>query len=79
MKDDVCLYDSSMDHVSITRCWQHDPRTLTLDQYAERIFEDGPMSVGVWANSNFQRYQGGIFDDDTCQNGWPNHAVVNVG
>ena len=79
MKDDVCLYDSSMDHVSITRCWQHDPRTLTLDQYAERIFEDGPMSVGVWANSNFGRYQGGIFDDDTCHNGWPNHIVVNVG
>ena len=79
MIDDYCLYDPSMDHVTISRCWQHEPNTLTSDQYAERIYEHGPMSVGVWANSNFQRYQSGIFDDDTCHNGWPNHSVVSVG
>ena len=79
MIDDVCLYDSSMDQVSISRCWFHEHRTLTSDQYAERIYEHGPMSVLVWVNSNFQRYQSGIFDDDTCHNDWSNHAVVNVG
>ncbi|BFZ04431.1 hypothetical protein BsWGS_07471 [Bradybaena similaris] len=38
----------------------------------------GPVSVYIYANSNFQSYRGGIFTDSNC-NYQINHAVLAVG
>jgi C1A family cysteine protease len=43
----------------------------------QAIIDYGPISVGVYANSAFQGYNGGVFNG--CANGTPNHAVVLVG
>ena len=41
-----------MEHVSISRCWQFEPNTLNIAQYAESIYENGPMSVGIEKERN---------------------------
>merc|ERR1712149_123083 len=42
-------------------------------------FINGPHTVYVYANSNFQRYHSGIFDDSSCSTSSYNHAVINIG
>jgi len=46
---------------------------------AESVYNNGPHSVYVYANSNFQNYHYGIFDDYSCSTSSYNHAVINVG
>merc|ERR1712165_17617 len=41
--------------------------------------ENGSHSIYLYANSNFQHYSSGIFDDESCPKFSYNHAVVNVG
>merc|ERR1719346_50158 len=41
--------------------------------------KNGPHSIYLYANSNFQHYSSGIFDDESCPKFSYNHAVVNVG
>ncbi|HNQ25045.1 MAG TPA: C1 family peptidase, partial [Phycisphaerae bacterium] len=43
----------------------------------QAIYDHGPISVDVYANSAMQGYTGGIFNG--CQSGITNHAVVLVG
>ncbi len=43
----------------------------------QAIYDHGPVSVAVAVDSNFQAYDGGIFDADTTDD--INHAVVLVG
>merc|ERR1712108_59884 len=50
-----------------------------IDALAESIYNNGPHTVYVYANSNFQRYHSGIFDDPSCSQSSYNHAVINVG
>merc|ERR1712038_686830 len=49
------------------------------DINADTIYENGPHSIYLYANSNFQHYSSGIFDDESCPKFSYNHAVVNVG
>jgi len=49
------------------------------DISADTIYENGPHSIYLYANSNFQHYSSGIFDDESCPKFSYNHAVVNVG
>merc|ERR1711992_194335 len=49
------------------------------DINADTIYENGPHSIYLYANSNFQHYSSGIFDDESCPKLPYNHAVVNVG
>jgi len=50
-----------------------------IDTLAESVYNNGPHAVYVYANSNFQRYESGIFDDASCSTYTYNHAVINVG
>jgi len=50
-----------------------------IDALAESIYNNGPHTVYVYANSNFQRYHSGIFDDSSCSTSSYNHAVINIG
>jgi len=50
-----------------------------VDALADSIYNNGPHSVYVYANSNFQNYYYGIFDDSSCSTSSYNHAVINVG
>ena len=50
-----------------------------VDALAESLYNNGPHSVYVYANSNFQNYYSGIFDDSSCSTSSYNHAVINVG
>ena len=50
-----------------------------IDALAESIYNNGPHTVYVYANSNFQRYHSGIFDDTSCSTSSYNHAVINIG
>merc|ERR1712051_453621 len=53
--------------------------TEGVDALAESIYNNGPHTVYVYANSNFQRYHSGIFDDTSCSTSSYNHAVINIG
>jgi len=46
---------------------------------ATAVTNVGPISVAVGANSNWQHYTGGIFDDGMCWLTQLNHGVTNVG
>merc|ERR1712117_520456 len=48
------------------------------DINADTIYENGPHSIYLYANSNFQHYSSGIFDDESCPKFSYNHAVVNL-
>ena len=37
-----------------------------IEKLTQIISERGPITIALYVNSNFQRYSGGIFDDDTC-------------
>lgn len=50
-----------------------------VDSLASSVYNNGPHSVYVYANSNFQNYYYGIFDDTSCSTSSYNHAVINVG
>merc|ERR1711894_749801 len=52
---------------------------LNLESDYPYTDENGPHSIYLYANSNFQHYDSGIFDDETCPKYSYNHAVVNVG
>merc|ERR1711990_307789 len=52
---------------------------LRGDISADSVYENGPHSIYLYANSNFQHYSSGIFDDAACPKYSYNHAVVNVG
>ena len=49
----------------------------TVDEIKSAIMAYGPISVGVYANSAFQAYVGGVFNNN--DNKTINHAVVLVG
>jgi len=43
------------------------------------LYEHGPHAIHLYANSNFQHYKSGIFNDPNCPKGKVNHAMINVG
>ena len=49
----------------------------TVEQIKQAIYDYGPVAVCVYANSAFQAYDGGIFND--CQDEWINHVIVLTG
>jgi len=49
------------------------------DITSDSVYENGPHSIYLYANSNFQHYSSGIFDDAACPKYSYNHAVVNIG
>jgi len=46
---------------------------------ADSVYNNGPHTVYVYVNDNWQHYDSGIFDDPYCSTSSYNHAVVNVG
>ena len=56
-----------------------DVHYVGVDALAYSVYISGPHSVYVYANSNFQNYYSGIFDDSSCSTSSYNHAVINVG
>jgi len=46
---------------------------------ATAVENAGPISVAVGANSNWQHYKSGVFDDGMCWLTQLNHGVLNVG
>jgi len=45
----------------------------------EACSNQGPISIAIYANSKFQSYNGGVFDDQGCCDHQLNHAVLLVG
>ena len=52
--------------------------TPEVDQIKQAIMDYGPVSVGVYADSRFKAYKGGVFNACNGQSE-PNHAVVLIG
>ena len=50
-----------------------------IDSLTDSIANQGPHTIYLYVNSNFQFYTSGIFDDISCSKLSYNHAVVNVG
>jgi len=50
-----------------------------VEELANSISLHGPHAIYVYANTAFQRYSSGIFDDTWCNTYSYNHAVINVG
>ena len=69
-----CLYDEDKKAAEISGY-----EKVFGDITADSVYENGPHSIYLYANSNFQHYDSGIFDDETCPKYSYNHAVVNVG
>ncbi|MCK4872794.1 MAG: hypothetical protein KAS72_08730 [Phycisphaerales bacterium] len=51
--------------------------TPSVSQIKQAIFDHGPVSCGVYANSAFGAYSSGVFNG--CGSGACNHAVILVG
>jgi predicted secreted protein len=51
--------------------------TPSTDQLKQAIYDHGPVTVAVCANSAMQNYSGGVFTGPGCSQ--PNHGVVLVG
>ena len=45
----------------------------TIEQLKTAIMQHGPLSVGIYANSSFSAYKGGVFNN--CSSGSENHMV----
>ena len=43
------------------------------------VLAQQPIAISIYANSNFQRYESGIFNDFSCPTNKHNHAVNIVG
>merc|ERR1712150_328247 len=69
-----CQYDDDKKAASISGY-----KRISGDISADSVYENGPHSIYLYANSNFQHYSSGIFDDASCPKYSYNHAVVNVG
>merc|ERR1711981_840807 len=69
-----CQYDDDKKVASISGY-----QRLRGDISADSVYENGPHSIYLYANSNFQHYSSGIFDDAGCPKYSYNHAVVNIG
>jgi len=65
--ENICTTISGMNHVTASE--------TALQEAAGTV---GPITIGVAANGNWQRYGGGIFDDPSCTHSL-NHAVAVVG
>ena len=77
-----CLYDPAKKAASIS-----DYKKITNGHWssgdeeaiADSVYENGPHSIYLYVNSNWQHYSSGIFHDSSCNKHSYNHAVVNVG
>ncbi len=49
----------------------------SVDDIKNAIYNYGPVSAAVYADSNFQAYSGGVFN--SCSDTSPNHAILLVG
>ena len=70
-----CRYESSMKAASIS---SHEHVDLSIESFKNAIAKQ-PIAIGLYANGNFQRYAGGIFEDSSCPQNKANHAVIAVG
>jgi len=70
-----CEYDSSMKAASISG---HEHVDLSIESFKNAISKQ-PIAIGLYVNTNFQRYGGGIFEDSSCPQNKANHAVIAVG
>jgi len=69
-----CKYDPAKKAASMSGY-----KRISGDITADSVYENGPHSIYLYANSNFQHYSSGIFHDSTCNKHSYNHAVINVG
>jgi len=74
-----CHYTNSMSAASISSYKYINAKTQGIDHLADSIATNGPHAIYLYANSAFQRYSSGIFDDSSCSKYSYNHAVINVG
>ena len=56
----------------------HEHVDLSIESFKNAIAKQ-PIAIGLYANGNFQRYAGGIFEDSSCPQNKANHAVIAVG
>lgn len=69
-----CKYEDSMKAASISS-YKH--VHTDVDSFMDAMASQ-PIAIGLYVNSNFQRYSGGIFDDPSCPQNKANHAVIAV-
>jgi len=74
-----CKVDQCTEQYPIAGYHSYNVKNIGIEKFAESIYNNGPHTVYVYANSNFQRYHSGIFDDPSCSQSSYNHAVINVG
>lgn len=75
-----CKYDPAKKAASIAGYERvMDGNSGNIQGIADSVYEHGPHSIYVYANSNFQHYSSGIFDDPSCSKSSYNHAIINVG
>lgn len=75
----TCKYDASKMKAKISDYTRVYANMNTIDTNAESLYEYGPHAIYIYANTRFQLYSSGIFDDPTCSTTSYNHAVVAVG
>jgi len=74
-----CRFDDSKVKATISDYTRVYGNIMDPEDIADSVYDNGPHAIYVYANSNFQRYSSGIFDDPLCSKSSYNHAIVNVG
>jgi len=74
-----CKFTNSMSAATISRYSYVNAQSSGIDHLADSVATHGPHAIYLYANSNFQRYSSGIFDDSSCSKYSYNHAVITVG
>merc|ERR1712194_434034 len=72
-------YVSGKDDIDHTCKLDKSEGVFETDETKDYMMNQGPLSIAVAANDNWQTYVGGVMDIDDCPDVQPDHAVQAVG